>query len=107
MPTAWPSFTLAQRAQPHAKKADTSFPGSARECFNSSVCYHHLLFSTLHQNMVTENVLCVPRSDSEGDYILVNATSNGPSPLDLRILATEGEAPYVAKRELRVLSNLA
>lgn len=45
--------------------------------------------------MATEHILRVPRSDSEGDFVLVNVSSNGKSPLDLKLLATEGESPYV------------
>jgi hypothetical protein len=47
--------------------------------------------------MVSENILRVPRSDSEGDFVLVNVSSNGPSPLDLKLLATEGFNPYICK----------
>ena len=46
-----------------------------------------------------QHVLRIPRSDSEGDYILVNVASTGPKPLDLRILATEGESPYATTSE--------
>lgn len=49
--------------------------------------------------MAPENmhILRVPISDSSEDaYVLINVTSNGPSPLDLKLLATEGTAPYIA-----------
>lgn len=43
------------------------------------------------------HILRVPLSDaSEDAYVLINASSNGPSPLDLKLLATEGTAPYIA-----------
>ncbi|KAI4095494.1 MAG: hypothetical protein L6R37_007064 [Teloschistes peruensis] len=45
--------------------------------------------------MTSEHVLRVVRSDSPGDYILLNASSNGSSPLDLELLATEGSQPYL------------
>ncbi|KAL8741594.1 MAG: hypothetical protein Q9190_005816 [Brigantiaea leucoxantha] len=45
--------------------------------------------------MTSEHVLRVPRSDSPGDFILLNTGSNGPSPLDLKLLATEGTEPYI------------
>ena len=45
--------------------------------------------------MMSEHILRVPRADSEGDFVIVNVASNGSSPLDLRLLATEGESPYV------------
>lgn len=49
--------------------------------------------------MTTEHILRIPRSDSEGDFVLINITSNGKSALDLRLLATEGESPYITKSE--------
>jgi hypothetical protein len=45
--------------------------------------------------MSTEMISRISRSDSLGDYVLVNVTSNGASQLDLKLIATEGEAPYV------------
>ncbi|KAL8755482.1 MAG: hypothetical protein Q9184_004790 [Pyrenodesmia sp. 2 TL-2023] len=45
--------------------------------------------------MASEHVLRIPRTDSPGDYILLNTTSSGSSPLDLQLLATEGSEPYV------------
>ena len=45
--------------------------------------------------MAAAQVLRVPRSDSEGDFVLVNVSSNGSKPLDLKIEATEGESPYI------------
>lgn len=47
----------------------------------------------------TEHILRVPRSDSEGDFVLINVASNGKSPLDLKLLATEGECPYITTSE--------
>ena len=44
---------------------------------------------------MAEHIHRIPRSDSEGDYIILNVTSNGPSPLDLKLVATEGIAPYI------------
>ncbi|KAL9044371.1 MAG: hypothetical protein Q9214_002485 [Letrouitia sp. 1 TL-2023] len=45
--------------------------------------------------MSSEKVLRVPRSDSPGDFIILHVSSHGPSPLDLKLLATEGAEPYV------------
>ncbi|KAL8921106.1 MAG: hypothetical protein Q9208_005859 [Pyrenodesmia sp. 3 TL-2023] len=45
--------------------------------------------------MTSEHVLRIPRTDSPGDYILLNTTPSGSSPLDLQLLATEGSEPYV------------
>ncbi|KAL8894276.1 MAG: hypothetical protein Q9192_004461 [Flavoplaca navasiana] len=44
--------------------------------------------------MSLDHVLRIPRNDVPGEYILLNTSSNGSSPLDLRILATEGTEPY-------------
>ncbi|KAI4239548.1 MAG: hypothetical protein L6R40_005493 [Gallowayella cf. fulva] len=49
--------------------------------------------------MASEHVLRLPRTDSPGDYILLNASSNGASPLDFQLLATEGTEPYVKTRK--------
>ena len=48
--------------------------------------------------MTTERVLRIPRADKEGDSILLNIASGGPSPLDLKLTATEGENPYQTTR---------
>ena len=46
--------------------------------------------------MASDHVLRISRSDNEGEYVLVNVTSSAGSPaLDLRLLATEGESPYI------------
>ena len=50
--------------------------------------------------MSEETVLRIPRSDSHGDYVLVNVVPQKSSPLDLKMIATEGEAPYVGSGEL-------
>ncbi|OJD24918.1 hypothetical protein ACJ73_03720 [Blastomyces percursus] len=44
--------------------------------------------------MVKETILRIPRSDSPGDFVLVKVTRPGSSELDLKLAATEGEAPY-------------
>lgn len=57
--------------------------------------------------MASEHVLRLPRTDSPGDYILLNTSSHGSNPLDLRLLATEGTEPYVkiCKRLLSLFSS--
>ena len=45
--------------------------------------------------MTSEHILRVPRSDSEGDFVLVKVSTNGSLPLDLKLLATEGTNPYI------------
>ena len=51
--------------------------------------------------MATEHILYLARSDSDEEHVLVNVSSGGPSPLDLKLLATEGESPYIATSEHR------
>ena len=50
--------------------------------------------------MAAEHILRIPRNDSEGNNVLVNVISNGTSMLDLKLLATEGESPYIAQSRL-------
>ena len=59
--------------------------------------YHHLL-----SLMATEHILYLPRSDNTEEYVLVSVSSGGSSSLDLKLLATEGESPYIATREIRL-----
>lgn len=49
--------------------------------------------------MASEHVLRIPRTDSLGEYVLLNTSSCGSSPLDLKLLATEGTEPYVKTRK--------
>ncbi|KAL1958337.1 hypothetical protein VTO42DRAFT_4654 [Malbranchea cinnamomea] len=44
---------------------------------------------------MSEHILRIPRSDSEEDFVLVQITSRSSSNLDLKLVATEGEVPYV------------
>ncbi|KAL8871289.1 MAG: hypothetical protein Q9174_002845 [Haloplaca sp. 1 TL-2023] len=45
--------------------------------------------------MASEHLLRIVRSDSPGDHILLHTSSAGSSPLDLKLLATEGTQPYL------------
>ncbi|KAL8811364.1 MAG: hypothetical protein Q9200_001858 [Gallowayella weberi] len=45
--------------------------------------------------MASEHVLRLPRTDSPAEYVLLHTSSNGSSPLDLQLLATEGTEPYI------------
>ena len=56
-----------------------------------------------HLAMVSKQVLRVPRSDSQGDYILLNVNQNGLNPLDLSLEATDGLSPYTSNSLLRHL----
>ncbi|CEI69781.1 hypothetical protein FVEN_g7348 [Fusarium venenatum] len=42
------------------------------------------------------HVLRFPRSDDEAAFVLVQITQKGSNPLDLKLVGTEGEEPYVA-----------
>ncbi|KAJ3484199.1 hypothetical protein NLG97_g7117 [Lecanicillium saksenae] len=47
--------------------------------------------------MTTSRVLKVPQSDNDKEFVLLQASSSGKKPLDLKLIGTEGEAPYVVK----------
>ncbi len=47
--------------------------------------------------MATSRVLKVPQSDNDKEFVLLQVSSSGKKPLDLKLIGTEGEAPYVAK----------
>lgn len=40
-------------------------------------------------------VLRIPRSDDPTTFVLVHVSRSGKAPLDLKLVATEGESPYV------------
>lgn len=66
----------------------------------------HKVFPITHLAMAGEYILRVPRSDNGGGFVLVNVVSHGASPLDLKLLATEGDNPYVVKSELVAFPTL-
>ena len=44
------------------------------------------------------HILRIPRIDIDDEsFVLVHVTSDGTSPLDLKLVATEGDHPYVGK----------
>lgn len=45
--------------------------------------------------MCHDSVLRIPRSDGSGDYALIKVSKSGTSDLDLQLIGTEGENPYV------------
>lgn len=55
---------------------------------------------------MSEHILRIPRSDSEGDYVLIQVKSRSSSALDLKFVATEGEAPYVGSLKSSQISKL-
>ncbi len=52
-----------------------------------------------HIAMASSRVLRVPQSEVDGAFVLVQVSSSGSKTLDLKLVATEGEAPYVIKRQ--------
>ena len=49
--------------------------------------------------MATEHILKVPRSEDEGNFILLNIKSNGNKPLDIAFLATDGDNAWASSSE--------
>ncbi|MCJ1377190.1 hypothetical protein MMC17_000282 [Xylographa soralifera] len=45
--------------------------------------------------MASDHVLRIPRSDIQGEYVIVNVSPNGPALLDLQLIGTEGTTPYL------------
>ncbi|KAL6910410.1 hypothetical protein GGI43DRAFT_10466 [Trichoderma evansii] len=46
--------------------------------------------------MATTRVIRLPRDDDESAHVLIQVASKGSKPLDVKLVGTEGEAPYVA-----------
>ena len=46
--------------------------------------------------MDAEHLLKIPQSGSD-EHIVVNVKKNGPEPLDLRLIATDGSDVYISK----------
>jgi hypothetical protein len=59
----------------------------------------------VHDTMASTRVLKFSRSDNETAYVLLQSTTKGSKPLDLRLVATEGEAAYVATRKCHQQSH--
>ncbi|QQK42762.1 DNA double-strand break repair and VJ recombination XRCC4 [Penicillium digitatum] len=51
-------------------------------------------------------ILRFPRSDETGSFVLVHVSCTGPAPLDLSLMATEGESPYVSLVKQACLKDL-
>ncbi|MCJ1433861.1 hypothetical protein MMC27_003226 [Xylographa pallens] len=45
--------------------------------------------------MASDHVLRIPRGDIQGEYVIINVSSNGPALLDLKLIGTEGTTPYL------------
>ena len=48
------------------------------------------------QAMDAEHLLKIPQGESD-EHVVVNVKKNGPEPLDLRLVATDGSDVYVSK----------
>ena len=44
--------------------------------------------------MAAEHILKVPRGDTEGSFVIIKVNSNGSKPLDLALLATDGDCAW-------------
>jgi hypothetical protein len=49
--------------------------------------------------MASSHIIRVPRTDEEGAFVLGEVIPSGSKPLNVKFVATEGEEPYVVKRE--------
>ncbi len=49
--------------------------------------------------MESLNILRIPSEEGNGGFVLVQVTSSGSKALDVKLVATEGQAPYTAKRK--------
>ena len=45
----------------------------------------------------SERVIQIPRSDKSKQHVILNVRTNGKGDLDVRLLATEGESPYIGE----------
>lgn len=51
-------------------------------------------------------VLRLPRTDVANDFVLVNVQQSGSDPLDLKLVATDGEAPFVTSVRQKQIHKL-
>ncbi|KAG6125712.1 hypothetical protein E4U12_007056 [Claviceps purpurea] len=49
--------------------------------------------------MAPEKVLKIPRTDQDAAFVLVHVATKGSKPLDLKLVGTEGAAPYTLKHD--------
>ena len=56
--------------------------------------------------MTAEHVLKVPRSEDEGNSIILNVRSNGSKPLDLALLATDGDSAWASISEYEHIKSI-
>ncbi|MCJ1399163.1 hypothetical protein MMC11_002365 [Xylographa trunciseda] len=56
--------------------------------------------------MTSDHMLRIPRIDIQGEYVLINVSTNGPAVLDLKLIGTEGTSPYFVTVKESGVSNL-
>jgi hypothetical protein len=49
--------------------------------------------------MPSSHIIRIPRTDEDGAFVLGEVTPSGSKPLNVKVVATEGEEPYVVKCE--------
>ncbi|KAH0494323.1 hypothetical protein TgHK011_000947 [Trichoderma gracile] len=56
--------------------------------------------------MTASRVVKLPRDDDESAYVLIQVVQKGPKPLDVKLVGTEGAAPYAATLKHDRVSSL-
>ncbi|KAL8791378.1 MAG: hypothetical protein Q9195_005916 [Heterodermia aff. obscurata] len=56
--------------------------------------------------MANEHILKVPRSEDEGNFVMLNIKSNGNKPLDIALLATDGDSAWASSIKQSRISKL-
>lgn len=56
--------------------------------------------------MSSVHILQFPRADNDEGFVLIQVTCAGSKSLDLKLVGTEGEEPYMVKRECIRISSL-
>lgn len=69
--------------------------------YRSVSAYHHAAKfdnrnSSYYYTMATTRVIKLQRDDDESAHVLIQIAQKGSKPLDVKLVGTEGEAPYVA-----------
>lgn len=55
--------------------------------------------------MASFPVLRIPRSDEDGSFVLARASKPGARPLDIKLVASEGETAYSLSRKPEALAS--
>lgn len=79
--------------------ASPATPRAVKLKDNISPQHHPELHLELHTTMTSKRVLKFPVNGNESSFVLVQVSPKGSKPLDLKLVGTEGEAPYVCSCE--------